>query len=153
MISKEIIRKVVREFLIDNDVKIKKEFNVMHSGDDGKFSDGSDDGSCSDGKRQQIRKGKKCGSSSADCGRKGVKWCRNNKKRTRSGVIKQDELDHDSDTIRYLRAMIKNEIEQTIEKVLTQYKNDRTKCSNKDILNYLNRYELASKGKLYAKKK
>ena len=151
MISKDIIRKVVREVLISNKLKRQNEFNVYHSGDDGKFSDGSDDGSCSDGDKQQIRKKKKCGSSSADCGRKGDKWCRNNKKRTRAGMIKEEDIEND--TILYLRELIKTEIENTIEKVLSRYKNERTSCTRGDILKYLNQYELASKGKLYSKKK
>ena len=152
MIDIDIIRKVVREVIKNSDIKLNKEFNIYHSGRDGRFSDGSDNGSCSDGKTQKIRKGKKCGSSSADCGRKGAKWCRNNKKRTRAGVIKEDEIESESESIRYLRAMIKNEIEETIERVLARYQNERTKCSYKDILNHLNRYELASKGRLYSKK-
>lgn len=151
MISKNIIRKVVREVLARDSAKQRNEFNVMHRGSDGTFSDGSDDGSCSDGDTQQTRKKKKCGSSSAKCGRKGDKWCRNNKKRSRAGMIKEEDMEND--TILYLRELIKTEIEETIEKVLARYKNEKTSCNRSDILKYLNQYELASKGKLYSKKK
>jgi len=151
MISKKIIRKVVIEVLARDSVKQRNEFNLMHRGDDGTFSDGSDDGSCSDGGTQKTRKKDKCGASSAKCGRKGDKWCRNNKKRSRAGMIKEEDIE--SDTILYLRELIKTEIEETIEKVLVRYKNERTSCNREDILKYLNQYELASKGRLYSKKK
>tara|TARA_R110002126_G_scaffold50801_1_gene139682 strand:- start:89 stop:622 length:534 start_codon:yes stop_codon:yes gene_type:complete len=128
---------------------LRTEFNKNHSGNDGKFTDGKDDGSCSDGKSQKIRKKDKCGASSADCGRKGDKWCRNGKKRTPSGMISEDE---DNEQMRYLRGIIKNEIESAIRGALAS-KEKRSGCTRKDILDYINSYEKASKGRLHAKKK
>ena len=176
---KEIIRKVVREQLskaekrkkrlknrfagyddgeiIPKDMKalsrgvVRQEFNKYHSGADGKFSDGSDDGSCSDGDRQQIRNKKTCSASSADCGRKGDKWCRDGKKRTRKGMISEDDEPND-DLMRYLRAVIKSEIRSAIDGALAK-KQKGAGCTRKDVLDYINSYEAASKGRLYGKKK
>jgi len=177
MITKEMIRKVVREQLskkekrkaklkktfpgyddgevIPKDMKalgrgvVMQDFNYQHAGSDGKFSDGKDDGSCSDGKTQKIRKKTSCKASSAPCGRKGDKWCRNGKTRTRAGMISEDD---DGEDIRYLRAVVKNEIESAIRGALAT-RPKGTGCTRKDILNYINSYEAASKGRLYSKKK
>ena len=66
-------------------------------------------------------------------------------------MISEDDETND-DLMRYLRAVIKNEIRSAIDGALAR-KPKGAGCTRKDILDYINSYEAASKGRLYGKKK
>ena len=125
--------------------------NPNHAGDDGKFSDGTDDGSWSSSGKQHSRKGKNKGGSTAVCGRKP----RSDGKyyRCRDGSLDENELDLEPEIdAAYLKAIVEKSVNQAVRAAMASVQK-QTGCSLQQCLRIVNQLNQAEDGDLGKMKK